>query len=1373
MTYIQRRLSYVDADGKASEVDEATLASWCEPTIILGEPGMGKTELLRALAERESGFVYVTAKALLRVQEPYPDGQVVVIDGLDELPAIQEHDPIVDVLTKLMALGRPAFFLSCRAADWRSVALHEIRSDYGHTPVELTLSPLSQSDAIAYLAVKHGSTQAKVMVEALSERGLDEFYGNPLTLELIGRLADRPEGLPNSRAELFRLASDNLRAEQNPHRPRSKLASLSSEAALDAAGAACAALLLTGSEAIGVGAQGALSPGDIHISEIAALPGGARIEVLVSSILFRRRDGVDRVAPFHRALAEYLGARWLARRVADSSAKRLLALITFQGGVPASLRGLHAWLAHFDARLASIVIATDPYGVLRYGDAVHLTPTAAREMLTALEHLSQIDPWFRAEDWTRHTAPGLTQVTMTGELRRVLTSPASNFHLKSLILAALSKSDAATRLAPDLETLLWTPQPPRPASPRHQTDGNESGSMEVDEDEAIDPEEDERFPTFHERSAAFDILAELSPNRDWSDLVETFSQRPGEDDRRLAVEALETIGCERFDVKLIARAALAFLGLLPGADAHYRFVDTIGPLHLLSYRIDDRQVVGVLDALAVLSPATKAISWECRYQYTGFVDHLIARALALGAPIRPLQLLNWLRLVHDRHGHELEDRQAIYRRLVDDTTLRRAIQHHLIFIEQRTQPLEDRVWRLADEHHGLVLQLGDIEALLTAPELRLDEPEMRALWRRLVAHGRTQQGLPPSLRALTDGQAQGDAELVEFLVTIDRKHIPDWQRREKIRRWRANAVRRRRHEKDRQDQLAHVDEILAGDWRRLFNPARAYLDHFQDLARKTAPQERLKAWLGEPLADRVLDGFKALLVRQDVSSASEIAEVYGSRRRPNIIFPLLAGALARLANGDNFDDLPEDVVVAIAIGEIQEHISEDAGGKTLKAALDSWFKTRPSAFEQFTRLLLEPQLRTVRDHIMGLHAVLHNKPAGDLVTRLAVEWLQRFDDIAPSAEIELLDHLCKQGEWSSLRLLLADREARGYRDQEHRFLWRAVAFFADFAAYQAVLDAEAQAHPDFFWTLKSRNWPEDETGKAPTLSLEQLTWVVRTFRPLYEKRHRPMGPHGGGHNGWDASEFLEWVIRRIATKTNDAAVLALAALRDERDDGYRPFIQNAAAQQLKARREAGFTPPSLAQVATVLAKQGPTSVADLQAIVLDALERVQSRMNRDDADQASMFYDAGKPKNEEACRDSLVILLRESVGSGIDTVPERLMPKGKRADIVFACHDLRLPIEAKGQWHKDLWTAAIDQLDAFYTIEWRARGIGIYVVFWFGSDVPASKKLSPPGRGKTRPDTAKALEADLIQRLPEHRRGEIAIVVLDVSHTLTPVLERA
>lgn len=1336
MTYISRLLTYTDAAGEHQVASEADVLSFRGPVVVLGEPGMGKSELLRALAGRIDHADYVTARALMR--RPVASGvsnRTLVIDALDELAAAEDHDPVQNVLTKLAALGAPPFILSCRAADWRSVAKQDILEDYGVQPREFRLNPLTAVEAKTFLAASHGTERARELIAQLDTRGLGEFYGNPLTLQLIDRIADVAGGLPASRAELFLRASELLRREQNPDRPRSSLAALGGDEALNAAGAACAALILTGSEAIAVGAQGAVSSGDLHVSDIVGLPGAAAFMTVLGSNLFLRRDGGDRFGPFHRALAEFLGARWLVSCLPGTSARRLLGLLVVDGGVPASLRGLHAWLAHFSPEIAPAVMAADPYGVLRYGNAVDLSPMAGRALLKGLEKLAAHDPWFRSEDWGRYAAPGLTQSALAPDLRDLLVSPDTNFQLRSLLLSAMPKSEAARLLDAELAAIVMGEGP---------------------------------YPySFHERSAAFDILVEQRPRNSWAAAFEDLLQRPDEDDRRLVVEGIYQVGSGQFTPLLIARAALAYLGLLPGTIASQAHVDTFGPLHFLACDLSDHQVEEVLDAMVSIAPETEHLNWKCRYALSDLLDALMARAVT-GSP-DPIRLLRWLGLMRDRHHHENDHRKQVRAYISSSDHTRRAIQHQLLIEGREPADIDERILSVGDHHPSLWLNDSDFAHILSGEAFTIGprDDQLVDIWRGLVRHAATSRGLSSAVRAAATPYARGHPLLEAHMADVDRVRVAPWRRKQAAQRAYRRYRDRRRTERHRKRFTEHEADLRAGDRVWLQQPAEAYLNHYTDLARDVAPLERLVTWLGPELAEAVLAGFEELLLRADLPSVDEVATSYAEGRRWYVIMPLLAAACVRANAGRGFDDLPPSVVVVLALGEIHEHIGEGVGGKVLAAALDGWFRSRRVESERFLRAAIEPQLAQQQGHISGLHTILRGDDPHALLPRLVVEWLRRFPSLSASSEEELINFLIRRGHWEDLRALFQERMAEGgLPDQTRRAAWLSVAFFADFNGAKAALDTAAQTDPTLFWNISGRAWPK--AGGAP--SLRSLVWMIETFRTQFPMSPRPSGTTSGDKNAWDATETIHGLIRRLASDTSDEALEALSTLRDESADGYQPFIQNACAQQLKARRESAFLSPDIAAVKAVLTNQNPITVADLQAITLDALARIQERMGRDDVDQLSIFYGANGPLGEEACRNRLVILLRDIIGHGIDAIPERAMPAERRADIVLALGSLQLPIEAKGQWHRELWTAALTQLDAFYTIEWRARGIGIYLVFWFGNDVPASRKLKSRGRVRNhvRCETAAQLQSALTAAIPEHRRDAIKVVVMDVSKRTLP-----
>ena len=71
--YITRSLVYVDVDGEEQTLPEAELGAASAPTVVLGDPGIGKTALMQKLGERED-FHYISARSFLRRGLAPPQG---------------------------------------------------------------------------------------------------------------------------------------------------------------------------------------------------------------------------------------------------------------------------------------------------------------------------------------------------------------------------------------------------------------------------------------------------------------------------------------------------------------------------------------------------------------------------------------------------------------------------------------------------------------------------------------------------------------------------------------------------------------------------------------------------------------------------------------------------------------------------------------------------------------------------------------------------------------------------------------------------------------------------------------------------------------------------------------------------------------------------------------------------------------------------------------------------------------------------------------------------------------------------------------------------------------------------------------------------
>ncbi|MCP4768112.1 MAG: hypothetical protein GY875_17800 [Gammaproteobacteria bacterium] len=135
-SYIARTLSWSEEDLKRHTIEDTEILEFHQPVIILGDPGMGKTFLMERLGgQPECKFIRATS-FLRQPVHPITSDKRLVIDGLDEVAAVEEGDPLHNILTKLIARGKPPFVISCRSAEWQSATGKiDITDEYGQLPI--------------------------------------------------------------------------------------------------------------------------------------------------------------------------------------------------------------------------------------------------------------------------------------------------------------------------------------------------------------------------------------------------------------------------------------------------------------------------------------------------------------------------------------------------------------------------------------------------------------------------------------------------------------------------------------------------------------------------------------------------------------------------------------------------------------------------------------------------------------------------------------------------------------------------------------------------------------------------------------------------------------------------------------------------------------------------------------------------------------------------------------------------------------------------------------------------------------------------------------------------------------------------------------
>lgn len=1309
---IERTLWYDAEDGRV-KLAQVDLLSRAEPLVILGEAGMGKSHLLEWLAAFP-GYRRCTARALINRYDPRTllgDAKILVIDALDEVGVQREGDAVDLVLRQLGALGYPSFVLSCRVADWRSATgIEGIREQYAQRPLELHLTPFDDDDVILFLGSRLGADGAKSVIDHFNARSLHGLLGNPQTLELIARVAGNGP-LPETRSQLFERAIEVLRVE---HRDTKASDQVAREAGIDAAGAAFAGLILTGNDAIVRAAEANGTNGGLPIADIRRLQGAEAIGAMLGTRLFKA-NGADRFSYWHRRIGEFLGSRWLSKQAnTERKRRRLLASFHNYGLVPASLRGIHAWLAQ-DPALAQAVITFDPMGVIEYGDADNLTVQEGRWLLGALEQLAANNPRFNG--WSVHSVNGIMQSELLDEVKRLITDRDVPFSLQFLVLSAAKQSRIVQDLTKELQELILEPKQP-----------------------------------FAIRRVAAEGLVGLKSVEDWTNIVRVLFGYGDDGSIRLVIELAEKIGFQSFSNDLIVDLVFA---QSKGASR------IVGVLWGFGECLPESRIEDVLDHFteAIIS-LDAPLEHPENIELNDFAYHLIARCVAI-SDVAASKLWAWLKVFDVSIGYHREHHRELDEFIRRNDHLRREIQRIALLDEVGDLNLWQRSWRLGRRLQSLAPTPGDVVALLEV----LDPTDLADdRWRHVIQLTNHDGEVGAEVRTAARAFAINRDDLLEWIDDLSVPSIPDWKIEEDERTRKREEEKMNERAKHRQSFASHIDEMRAGDWGALLNPARAYLNLFRDIGEDLPAHERISQWLGRELADAAHSGFEAFLkISPPEPTARQISESFAQGERWNAEDIIVAGFAERLRSGCGFQGLSDERLMACLFVLRHGKVDDHAGIDGLEEAVEREVHER-GIWNEAMRLYHEPQLEARCDHVDGLSTFMRDDVHATISVDLALEWLKNFRDMPSGPERELVNRLLRSGRFDELRDVADSRI--DLTDDERRRNWDAIGVITSFDS-TLMRFQEYGIEPELIWHLSRYTGGRFSDDANVALGADRLEWIIDSFRSLWPLVGYPSRGFSGDRNAWDASNYLVHLISGLGNDSSSASIASLKRLLEAPDDSYTETIKGVAAEQERIRVETMYKPLTLEAVDAIVRNIAPVTIADLQAFMVEELKVVQAKIKSDDVDSWRGFYDdKGVPYEEERCRDHLLGLLRQG-SERVRLDPETHVGGDKEVDITCAVGELRIPIEIKGQWHSELWRGADAQLDRLYTVDWRAGGCGIYLVLWFGDRQEPNKRLSSPGRAACRPGTAEELRQSLIAVSAAARYGRVVVFVLDLDRSRT------
>ena len=1299
-----------------------------EHIVLLGEPGSGKTVLFEQFAAYEQ-TQHIKLSSFNRKPADQIENHVLYLDGLDECRVGNRHqrNAINDVVTKLFAINPTKVRISCRERDWLGatdlIAFNDFFDNHGSTVV-LKLEPLSEQEQMEFLLNKGIQSPSQFLSQA-QNNGLNNFLGNPLTLGMLAETVST-NNWPTSRTQLFEQFSLLLLREINP--THAEQLELCTEAEMsEIAGSLMAHQLLSGIDSYSLNPSSHTTEQPFYIEIGGYKP--EKIHRVLNSRLFYCDPNNQTTSYFHRTIAEYLAAKWLAEKVRQGlPVERVCALLGFDGNPTIELKGLYAWMPVFAPEVALHFIYNDPYGVMTYGDVGQLSQTSKLAVVHALTRMANNDPWFHSRDYSDAFARGFITPELKSALAKIVDDTSFEFHLRILLVDLIARSSEVNAYLDLLSSLL--------SSPKNEYAVRSAASKGLAQSEISEREI---------RSIYVGLLSESEPDIPLiANVIEDFYGRVFSVND--AIELIDLIA--KRNERLSIGSIWGLRGLLTPAEALF-FLENL----IISDNEDG------------LQRNNSEIEWLIKESLKHVLHHVNV------LQITPNRIWNILQKYTSwPEGHFYDLRGAV----TDILVAQPVMLTELIYAAFKCYDTNTLKWaafnyiRSALHDAPTVLQLS-LQTYKALKDERYDESKSRHLY----------------ALALTNafGESQEHQEITYMLWELADKHnyllgtreqiavseIEDWRIEQSIR-----IVTHKKKElaaviHNKLDFEKNRDVIKKGEnlgW--LTHLGNVYWGLYSGSDRTILPKQRLLKEFGSELLPDVQEAILSAAKGPNTPTLHNVIQCIGTWSHYNYWKCYLAAITEIWQSEGTLAFSDEFLKTLVLIEALCKVTGEDRTNRISHPWLEYLQRSNPQILAETYGLLIEHSLVNSTSLSFSIDFLMMCPNLDNHRKGVLIGLLQRFNNFPGEYEEQLLDALlrtdCSREEISSLANLKLQKW-----DSDFHPLWSFVNYLSCDIAMSDELRNALDVSVDGAWTLIGLLGRLKQNGvTALGESTSRLKEILIALVAHFPNKYHPAGESYGLRNIWDGAQFLRGLISKISADPSSESTTALIELLELPEfETYQSHLKHSLTQQQQVYREANFQKPTWSQVVNTLSNQAPANVADLHALVNEHLGLLVKEIQNSDTDKYKFFWncDVKKPRSakvEDDCRDVLLELLRPKLAPhGINAEPEVDMAHSKRADIVVSYSGMKVPIELKRQHHKELWTAVEKQLHRLYTTDPESQGYGIYGIFWFGEKYHS--EMPPPPNGLLKPHTAGELEKMLVGLLPEDRKQKTKVVVFDLS----------
>lgn len=1341
--YLNRTL--FSDDQKYTEAELLTASNYI---VILAEPGAGKTELLKSLA-KQVGIKEKTASVFRQVGTNQIETPI-VIDAFDELAKIGDSG-IHELFANISRANPTQVIISSRSSEWSNSATSTFKDFIGHTPLIARLCEFDDSEQHAIFTHHTKKDNFLAFKTEVTRFALEPLLPNPQFLKLFadayiesnGHFVDKRSIFTQAIAHLAKEV--NIKAKPNPALPIDKKIRLSSEI--------FAKLLLSGAEGIVISE----SSEDRMYPLVGSLLSSSNIDVsnLLATRLFKPGDNSDQHRPVHKIVAEYCAADYLIKRIANPSdpltIAQCLSVVAPNSVVRDELRGLLGWMAALGHKpIQEAALELDPYAVLANGDPSQLEPSSKRLLLFRLRNVEAEDPYFRRGDFRRRfSVAGFFTQDVVEDIKSIITNR-SDGHLRDLLLELLVGAQAVKWLVAELHQLV------------------------------LEPSESK-----HSRVLAKNCLLELD-GYDFRLDLNFLIVESSNSSLNMAADAIKTLGLETFKPEELK---VFFQNCVSLYTYKKRFDSTIGTRYFIKNLIGCLSldvIEWLLDSLSkglVCRCGKKEYECDCRIGISKIIGSLLDRYFVLASPpFEPLRIWLWVQNLHFPDQKNTRDVTSV-RLLQRDDALRQGIIAHVFGELTNREQIFDIIYGKFGSyysHTGLHLQTKDYKFIV---DLAF-ENENPSLWGNFIPkynHSRNKDDRGPDyLFRHMRGQALDKPEFMrewaKSIRTVSQHRRQDIQRNYKHRR-----SMKRRDEREHNIRLGNIEYIKANlelvesgrDWSSLVRFAELVLENRENIEQEFGDEKVVRNALKNCIN----------FIEPQVPNLKKLAELQCASKGLLVETILFAACLEIMRFNGNLVGIKHSLLVALRTNLSMGYSDVDEDERdALKAEIDRLIFPNLESAEQFLREYIEPQL-AVHDCVHPEVSLLkYEEIFSPLRAKLSIEWLGRFRNLAISPLDTLFEITAQYGDREELNEIILTRCSEflskwpdptdDVKLEEIRKFWFVRAFY--------FLNLK-EAEPYWDWLKSDRNSLlvlNERSGRMnrgdypywSSLTSHKVAAILEAFFDKWPKVHLPSHWGSGDPSEETAYRFLKDIIWHIGNDSPDDAVSVLSRLLAEpRFSDIHTELKSIQAEQLRKKALIDFEPPSPHQIVDLLDNNAVVTVEGLRQLVIQELTSYQKDIDGGEFNDANRFYAKigkgsyvrlGEVDSVEIIASRLKSVLHPqsiTIGSEHQTknhnridITAAKMIDGKRRLLV---------IEAKGQWHPDLYSAASTQLFERYSIHPDAEQQGIYLVIWFGDHEKVENRKV---HGIT---SAVELRKSIENTLSPQLKGLIDVFVLDVSRT--------